>query len=121
MDPKTIKANLEARARATAELRALAEETAGREMTGEERAKEERLLTAISDYDARIRNGLDRMEQERSLDEARARFESLEGRQESRAADADRDALRALHRGERRAAEFAPSADEVRALAKGAV
>ncbi|MFE5621729.1 phage major capsid protein [Streptomyces virginiae] len=59
MDAKTLSANFDARERATVELRALTDEFAGKEMDAEARGKEERLLTAIADYDGRIRRGVD--------------------------------------------------------------
>src|SRR5690606_41479535 len=59
MDATTLSANFEARERATAELRTLATEFAGKEMTAEAREKEERLLTAVADYDGRIKRGIE--------------------------------------------------------------
>ncbi|MEU3448531.1 phage major capsid protein [Streptomyces thermolilacinus] len=59
MDATTLSANFEARERATAELRSLTEEFAGKEMDAESRAKETRLLDAIADYDGRIKRGIE--------------------------------------------------------------
>ncbi|WP_405398421.1 phage major capsid protein [Streptomyces microflavus] len=59
MDATTLSANFEARERATAELRTLTEEFAGKEMDGESRAKETKLLGTIADYDGRIKRGIE--------------------------------------------------------------
>ncbi|MFE1961359.1 phage major capsid protein [Streptomyces sp. NPDC059479] len=59
MDATTLSANFEARERATAELRSLTEEFAGKEMSAESRAKEAKLLGAIADYDGRIKRGIE--------------------------------------------------------------
>lgn len=59
MDAKTLSANFEARERATAELRTLTDEFAGKDMPAEAREKETNLLTAIADYDGRIKRGVD--------------------------------------------------------------
>ncbi|MDN3259605.1 phage major capsid protein [Streptomyces sp. CSDS2] len=59
MDATTLSANFEARERATAELRSLTEEFAGKEMDAESRAQETRLLDAIADYDGRIKRGIE--------------------------------------------------------------
>jgi HK97 family phage major capsid protein len=59
MDAKTLSANFEARERATHELRSLTDEFAGKDMTAEAREKETNLLTAIADFDGRIKRGVD--------------------------------------------------------------
>ncbi|MER5629583.1 phage major capsid protein [Streptomyces nitrosporeus] len=59
MDATTLSANFEARERATAELRTLTEEFAGKEMDAESRGKETKLLDAIADYDGRIKRGIE--------------------------------------------------------------
>lgn len=59
MDVTTLSRNFDARESATAELRALTDEFAGKEMTADARAKEENLLSAITDYDGRIKRGVE--------------------------------------------------------------
>ncbi|MBC9714499.1 phage major capsid protein [Streptomyces sp. TRM66268-LWL] len=59
MDATTLSANFEARERATAELRSLTEEFAGKEMDADARSKETALLGAIADYDGRIKRGIE--------------------------------------------------------------
>ncbi|MFD4538354.1 phage major capsid protein [Streptomyces bauhiniae] len=59
MDATTLSANFEAREKATAELRSLTEEFAGKEMDAESRGKETKLLDAIADYDGRIKRGIE--------------------------------------------------------------
>ncbi|MCZ0980157.1 phage major capsid protein [Streptomyces diastatochromogenes] len=59
MDATTLSANFEARERATAELRTLTEEFAGKEMDAESRGKETKLLDSIADYDGRIKRGIE--------------------------------------------------------------
>jgi HK97 family phage major capsid protein len=59
MDATTLSANFEAREKATAELRSLTEEFAGKEMDASAREKESKLLGAIADFDGRIKRGID--------------------------------------------------------------
>ncbi|QAX94000.1 major capsid protein [Streptomyces phage Euratis] len=59
MDATTLSANFEARERATNELRTLTDEFAGKPMDADATAKEERLLTAIADFDGRIKRGVE--------------------------------------------------------------
>jgi HK97 family phage major capsid protein len=59
MDATTLSANFEARERATNELRTLTDEFAGKPMDGDATAKEERLLSAIQDFDGRIKRGIE--------------------------------------------------------------
>ncbi|MBB1251838.1 phage major capsid protein [Streptomyces alkaliterrae] len=59
MDAQTLHANYEAREKAHAELRALVDEFAGKEMTAEARETETRLLDAIADYDGRVKRGVE--------------------------------------------------------------
>lgn len=59
MDATTLAANFEAREKAMKELRALNDEFAGKAMDADATAKETRLLDSISDYDGRIRRGID--------------------------------------------------------------
>lgn len=61
MDAITLKANLEARERATEALRALVTEYAGKDMPAEARAKENKILDEISDYDERIKSGVEHL------------------------------------------------------------
>lgn len=109
MDAQSIRANFEARSKAAAELRALYDEAAGREMTAEERQTEERLAAAIEDFDRRIDAGLKASESEKRAREA---FEASdvepEARQEQSEEQTDADVLRAMARGEVRSAEFGP-------------
>ncbi|GGM48482.1 hypothetical protein GCM10012275_19300 [Longimycelium tulufanense] len=110
MDAATIRANFEAREHATAELRELWERAAGREMDAAERETEQRLLSEIADYDARIRDGVAALERERTIDEARAKFDALIG--ETRTVEQP-DALTELRmwagrKGDRTALELLP-------------
>ncbi|WP_424213198.1 phage major capsid protein [Streptomyces sp. BI20] len=59
MDATTLSANFEARERAANELRALAEEFAGKTMDADARSKEEKLLDSIADFDGRIKRGIE--------------------------------------------------------------
>ncbi|CAD80104.1 major head protein [Streptomyces phage phiBT1] len=108
MDATTLSANFEARERATAELRTLTDEFAGKEMTDEAREKEERLITAVSDYDARIKRGIEAI---KAIDPVTSLLSGLQGSGSGaqRSADVDDDAtLRAGNLGEARSFEFAP-------------
>ncbi|WP_172385215.1 phage major capsid protein [Streptomyces sp. MNP-20] len=67
MDAQTLAANLEAREKVTVELRALAEEFAGKEMDGDAREKETTLLDAIADYDGRIKRGIEVLKSQDSI------------------------------------------------------
>ncbi|MGY5131270.1 phage major capsid protein [Streptomyces nigrescens] len=59
MDATTLSANFEARERATHELRSLADEFAGKDMSAEAREKEANLLAAVADFDGRIKRGVE--------------------------------------------------------------
>lgn len=67
MDATTLSANLEAREKATAELRALTDEHAGKDMDASAREKEEKLLDAIADYDGRIKRGIEAVKSQESI------------------------------------------------------
>lgn len=67
MDATTLSANLEAREKATAELRTLSDEFAGKDMDASAREKEEKLLDAIADYDGRIKRGIESVRSQESI------------------------------------------------------
>lgn len=101
MDATTLSANFEAREKATAELRTLATEFAGKEMTAEAREKEERLLTAVADYDGRIKRGVEALKASEGVQSLMTQFESGKGSglgQRAEASDADK--LRSLNPNE---------------------
>lgn len=120
MDATSIRANFEARSNAAQELRSLYDDAAGREMTAEERSKEENISAAIADYDGRIEAGLKAAEAEkRSAEAFEAANLSPEPRQEERSAPSDAEVLRSMvgRDPEVRSAEFAPGAIEERGTA----
>ncbi|MFE0692778.1 phage major capsid protein [Streptomyces sp. NPDC058869] len=110
MDATTLSANFEAREKATAELRSLTDEFAGKEMTADAREKEERLLTAVADFDGRIKRGIDAIKATDAVTSLLAGLQgSGSGSATQRSADVDDDAtLRAGNLGEARSFEFAP-------------
>ncbi|GLW03687.1 MULTISPECIES: phage major capsid protein [Streptomyces] len=67
MDAITLSANFEAREKATAELRTLAEEFAGKDMDATAREKEDKLLDAIADFDGRIKRGVEALKASESI------------------------------------------------------
>ncbi|MFF4424158.1 phage major capsid protein [Streptomyces sp. NPDC001549] len=67
MDATTLSANLEAREKATAELRTLSDEFAGKDMDASAREKEDKLLDAIADYDGRIKRGIEAVKSQESI------------------------------------------------------
>ncbi|MFJ8955632.1 phage major capsid protein [Streptomyces sp. NPDC102381] len=108
MDATTLSANFEAREKATAELRSLTDEFAGKPMDAEATQKEERLLSAIADYDGRIKRGIDAI---KATDAVTSLISGLQGSGSQRSAEAERDdnaTLRAGALGEARAFEFTP-------------
>jgi HK97 family phage major capsid protein len=108
MDATTLSANFEARERATAELRALTDEFAGKPMDADATAKEERLLSAVADFDGRIKRGIEAI---KATDAVTSLLSGLQGSGSGaqRAADVDDDAtLRTGNLGEARSFEFAP-------------
>jgi HK97 family phage major capsid protein len=108
MDATTLSANFEARERATAELRALTDEFAGKPMDADATQKEERLLSAVADYDGRIKRGIEAI---KATDAVTSLLSGLQGSGSGaqRSADVDDDAtLRAGNLGEARSFEFAP-------------
>lgn len=97
MDATTLSANFDARERATAELRTLGEQFAGKEMDGDARAKEENLLTAIADFDGRIKRGVESLKANEGVQSLMAQFEGGTSGLSERSADvSDADQLRAL-------------------------
>ncbi|MFJ7419784.1 phage major capsid protein [Streptomyces uncialis] len=76
MDAQTLSANFEAREKASVELRALAEQFAGKDMDAEAREKETRLLDAIADYDGRVKRGIEAL---RASDAVSALMAGLKG------------------------------------------
>ncbi|MER5894773.1 phage major capsid protein [Streptomyces sp. NPDC001876] len=107
MDATTLSANFEARERATAELRLLTDEFAGKPMDADATAKEERLLSAVADFDGRIKRGIEAI---KATDAVTSLLSGLQGSGTAqRAADVDDDAtLRTGNLGEARSFEFAP-------------
>ncbi|WP_433858241.1 phage major capsid protein [Streptomyces kronopolitis] len=108
MDATTLSANFEAREKATAELRKLTDEFAGKDMTADARQTEERLLTAVADFDGRIKRGIEAI---KATDAVTSLLSGLQGSGSGaqRSADVDDDAtLRAGNLGEARSFEFAP-------------
>lgn len=108
MDATTLSANFEARERATAELRSLADEFAGKPMDADATGKEERLLVAIADFDGRIKRGIEAI---KATDAVTSLLAGLPGSGSGaqRSADVDDNAtLRLGNLGEARSFEFAP-------------
>ncbi|MFF7361084.1 phage major capsid protein [Streptomyces sp. NPDC008125] len=108
MDATTLSANFDARERATAELRALTDEFAGKPMDADATGKEERLLTAIADFDGRIKRGIEAI---KATDAVTSLLAGLPGSGSGaqRSADVDDNAtLRLGNLGEARSFEFAP-------------
>ncbi|WP_327253163.1 phage major capsid protein [Streptomyces sp. NBC_01244] len=110
MDATTLGANFEAREKATVELRALTEEFAGKDMGAEAREKEERLLTAIADFDGRIKRGIDAQKAHEGVQSLMSQFDGGKSGLTQRSADADDNArLRDGNlRTEARSLTFAP-------------
>ncbi|MBJ6623596.1 phage major capsid protein [Streptomyces sp. DHE17-7] len=79
MDATTLSANFEAREKATAELRTLTDEFAGKEMTAEAREKEERLLSAVADFDGRIKRGVDALKANEGVQSLMSQLDSSQG------------------------------------------
>ncbi|QAX94705.1 major head protein [Streptomyces phage Lilbooboo] len=107
MDATTLSANFEARERATAELRALTDEFAGKPMDADATAKEERLLSAIAEFDGRIKRGIDAI---KATDAVTSLLSGLQGSGTAqRSADVDDETrLREGSLSEARSWEFAP-------------
>jgi len=118
MDATTLSANFDARERATHELRTLSDEFAGKDMTAEAREKETNLLTAIADFDGRIKRGIEHM---KSNDGVSALMQGLKGTGEKRDADKLADAAEQLRSlggadGMGKRLEFAPETIEKRTV-----
>src|SRR5690606_38049799 len=107
MDATTLSANFEARERATAELRTLATEFAGKEMPAEAREKEERLLSAVADYDGRIKRGIEAIKATEDVTSLVAQLQGSGGSEHSRGVSDDAR-LREGSLSEARSWEFAP-------------
>ncbi|QAX93261.1 major head protein [Streptomyces phage Vash] len=109
MDATTLSANFEAREKATAELRALTDEFAGKPMDADATAKEERLLSAIAEFDGRIKRGIDAI---KATDAVTSLLSGLQGSGSGtaqRSADVDDETrLREGSLSEARSWEFAP-------------
>ena len=100
MDTNAIKAIHEARTHAAEELRSLYTEAANRELSAEERQREESLATAIAEHDERIANGLKAVEAEKRSVEAFEAFPVEERQAVEQAVEvSDADALRSLMSG----------------------
>ncbi|OKH99991.1 hypothetical protein A6A06_23515 [Streptomyces sp. CB02923] len=67
MDAQTLSANFEAREKAHAELRALTDEHAGKDMDATAREKETQLLDVIADYDGRVKRGVEAIKASESV------------------------------------------------------
>jgi HK97 family phage major capsid protein len=114
MNPEQIRAAFAERMHAVSELRALADEANGRELTSEEAAKEARLNDAITKMDERIQNGLAVLEREAKADEARAALDRIAPA--APVAPAVESDIVRFAKGDVRSIEFAP---EARDLTKG--
>ncbi|WP_030244207.1 phage major capsid protein [Streptomyces sp. NRRL S-350] len=99
MDATTLSANFEAREKATAELRALTDEFAGREMPTEAREKETRLLAAVADYDDRVRRGVEAVRASETAQKLMAELKGI-GSKSGGKADETANELRALGLGD---------------------
>ncbi len=111
MTPAQIRALFEARQNAATELRSLYDAAADRDLTGDEKAVEERLNHALTDYAARIDGGLQALENDAKDTETRARLEAIEARSADKADDeevetGDLAKLRKLVSGETRSIDF---------------
>jgi HK97 family phage major capsid protein len=104
MDATTLSANFEAREKATAELRTLADEFAGKEMDATAREKETKLLGAIADFDGRIKRGIEAIKATESVERAVAGL-NLGGAKRENVRDENAE-LRGLSFGQH--AEFSP-------------
>ena len=119
MSPQDIKKAFEERQQAIHSLRELADETRGREMTGEEQETFDRQNADIDRLDESIQSGLRFLEREEEATKARETFDSYgdltvtEAKAEVRS---DRNEFGALLRGEIRSFESIP---ERRDLTKG--
>ncbi|WP_282793671.1 phage major capsid protein [Streptomyces sp. CC224B] len=112
MDAQTLAANLEAREKATNELRALGEEFAGKDMDGDAREKETKLLDAIADYDGRIRRGIEVLKSQASISSLMAGLKGTGSKKETQDKLAEAATqLRSLAPYE--AAQFAPESRAV--------
>nr|BEK66837.1 phage major capsid protein [Kitasatospora purpeofusca] len=76
MDATTLSANFEAREKAVNELRALTDEWAGKDMPGEAREKETKLLADVADFDDRVKRGIEAV---RASETAQALMADLKG------------------------------------------
>ena len=94
MDATTLSANFEARERATHELRSLSEEFAGKDMTAEAREKESNLLSAVADFDGRIKRGIEALKANDSVQSLMSQFQG--GAQKRSDAPSEADQLRSL-------------------------
>lgn len=105
MDAATLKALNDERLHNIEEIRSLYDDAAGREMTAEERATEERLSGAVSEADRRIAAALDLMEAEKRTNEAYDAA-GIEAAATKPAATEERSLFEQLNAGEIRSAEF---------------
>ncbi|MFF2406723.1 phage major capsid protein [Streptomyces sp. NPDC058092] len=107
MDATTLSANFEAREKAQTELRALADEFAGKDMSAEARSTEGKLLDAIADYDGRVRRGIEAIKASESVTSLMAGLHGTGSKRDTQAKlDAAADQLRSLELGQ--VADFAP-------------
>ncbi|MFD9904784.1 phage major capsid protein [Streptomyces sp. NPDC059063] len=112
MDAQTLAANLEAREKATNELRALTEEFAGKDMDASAREKETKLLDAVADYDGRIQRGIEALKSQASINSLMGGLKGTGSKKETRDKLADAATqLRSL--GLYEAAYFSPESRAV--------
>lgn len=108
MDISTLRAEYEARAHATAELRNLYNEAEGRALDANEQQKEERIQADIDARSVNIERGLSSLENESRDADFMDRLGAAESRQESSTEEkrTDADILRDIAKGEIRSHEF---------------
>ncbi|MEV8015639.1 phage major capsid protein [Streptomyces sp. NPDC086554] len=122
MDATTLSANFDAREKATAELRTLGEQFAGKDMDADARAKEDKLLSAISDFDGRIKRGVEALKANEGVQSLMAQLDTGKGSGLTERGDtpSDADILRSLKVNE--GTEFRAQLDKTsgsNALARG--
>jgi HK97 family phage major capsid protein len=105
MDATTLSANFEAREKATNELRSLADEFAGKDMSADARSKEAKLLDAIADFDGRIKRGIEAVKAQESVTHALAGLGVGGGRRD--AVEDESAKLRSLELGQ--SVDFTPA------------
>ena len=112
--PETVQANFDARSHAAAELQGLYTEAAGRELSVDERSKEEKLGAAIEQFDSRISEGLESMKADKAAGEARAEFDAAVAPVAAPAPAEARSDVERFAAGEIRSIHFAPEARDMK-------